>query len=84
MPKKLLSTVIKLSFAFLSLAATSGINNIAKAQETPSEIFGDITIDRPLSKDPLTVRGMSGGKVPGKDISNRKETSHGACTGYME
>ena len=84
MPNKLLSRFIKLSFAFLTLATASGINNIAKAQETPPAIFGDITIERPLSKDPLTVRGMSGGTVPGKDISDRKDTPTGACTGYMD
>mgnify|MGYP001800225566 CR=1 FL=1 len=74
MSKKLLSQVIKLSFAFLSLASASGINNAAQAQETPPAIFGDIKIERPLTKEPLTVRGISGGKVPGKDITERKET----------
>ncbi|MCJ8283689.1 MAG: hypothetical protein MJK14_28890 [Rivularia sp. ALOHA_DT_140] len=84
MSNKLLSQVIKLSIAFLSLATASGINNVVKAQETPAPIFGDITIERPLSKDPLTVRGMSGGKIPGDSISDRKDTPTGACTGFMD
>ncbi len=84
MSNKLLSRVIKLSFVFLSLSVVSGINTSVKAQETPPPIFGDITIKRPLSKDPLTVRGMSGGTIEGKNISNRKDTPTGACTGYMD
>lgn len=84
MSNKLLSKVIKLSFVFLSLGVTSGINTSAKATDTPPPIFGDITIERPLSKDPLTVRGMSGGTIEAKDISERKDTPTGACTGYMD
>lgn len=84
MSKKLLSQAIKLSVVFLSLTTASGINTEAQAQETPAPIFGDITIKRPLSKDPLTVRGMSGGTIPGKNISDRTNTPTGACTGYMD
>ena len=84
MSNKLLSKVIKLSFVFLSLSTASGINTPANATDTPPPIFGDITIERPLSKDPLTVRGMSGGTIEGKEISGRKDTPTGACTGYMD
>ena len=84
MSNKLLSKVIKLSFVFLSLSTASGINTPANATDTPPPIFGDISIERPLSKDPLTVRGMSGGTIEGKEISGRKDTPTGACTGYMD
>lgn len=84
MSKKLLSKVIKLSFLFLSLSAASGINTSVKANDNPVPIFGDINIKRPLSKDPYYVRGMSGGTIEGKDISGRKDTPTGACTGYMD
>ncbi|MGB3639580.1 MAG: hypothetical protein WBA39_18690 [Rivularia sp. (in: cyanobacteria)] len=84
MSNKFLSRIIKLSFVFLSLSAASGINTPVKATDTPPPIFGDITIKRPLSKDPLTVRGMSGGAIEGKNISQRKDTPTGACTGYMD
>ncbi|MEO1431121.1 MAG: hypothetical protein AAFV71_19080 [Cyanobacteria bacterium J06633_8] len=84
MSTKLLSRAIKLSIFFLSLTTASGINTEVKAQETPPPIFGDISIDRPLSKDPLTVRGMSGGKISAKKISERNDTPTGACTGYMD
>ena len=84
MSNKLLSKVIKLSFVFLSLSTASGINTPAKATDTPPPIFGDITIERPLKKDPLSVRGMSGGTIEGKEISGRKDTPTGACTGYMD
>ena len=84
MSNKLLSKVIKLSFVFLSLSTASGINTPANATDTPPPIFGDITIERPLKKDPLSVRGMSGGTIEGKEISGRKDTPTGACTGYMD
>ena len=88
MSNKLLSQVfnpvIKLSFLFLSLTTASGIHEAVSAQENPAPIFGDITIDRPLPKDPLTVRGMSGGSITAKEIAERKDTPTGACTGYMD
>ena len=84
MSKKRLSRAIKLSFIFLPLTILPGINIIVNAQETPPPIFGDITIERPLSKDPLTVRGMSGGTIPGQQIAERTDTPTGACTGYMD
>lgn len=82
MSSKLLSRAIKLSFVFTSLITASGINTVVRAQETPP--FGDITIERTLSKDPLTVRGMSGGTIPAKQIAERADTPTGACTGYMD
>ncbi|MEM6755344.1 MAG: hypothetical protein AAF630_20520, partial [Cyanobacteria bacterium P01_C01_bin.38] len=84
MSNKLSSKVIKLSFLFLSLSVASGINTLAKANDNPPPIFGDINIERPLKKDPFTVRGMSGGTIEAKDISGRKDTPTGACTGYMD
>ncbi|MEA5594528.1 hypothetical protein [Rivularia sp. UHCC 0363] len=81
---KFISQAIKLSFVFLSLAAASGISTIVSAQEASVPIFGDITIGHPLSKDPLTVRGMSGGSIPAKEISQRADTPTGACTGYVD
>ncbi len=84
MSTKLISRVIKFSFVFLSLATASGINTAVNAQEAPPPIFGDISIKRPLSKDPLTVRGMSGGTIDAKEISKRADTPTGACTGYVD
>ncbi len=82
MSTKLLSRAINLSFVFLSVSIPSVINTPVSAQEAP--IFGDITIERPLSKDPLTVRGMSGGTIPAKQISETTDTPTGACTGYVD
>lgn len=84
MSTKSISQAIKLSFVFLSLAAASGINSTVSAQEASPPIFGDISIEHPLSKDPLTVRGMSGGSIPAKEISERADTPTGACTGYVD
>lgn len=84
MSNKLLSRAIKLSFVFLSITTASVLNTAVNAQETPPPIFEDLTIKRPLSKDPLTVRGMSGGKIPGKQIAERTDTPTGACSGFMD
>ena len=84
MSTKLISRAIKLSFVFLSLTTASGINTTVVAQEASRPIFGDVIVERPLSKDPLTVRGMSGGSIPAKKISGRADTPTGACTGYMD
>lgn len=81
MSTKLISRAIKLSFVFLSVTTTSLISTVVNAEEAP--IFGDITIEHPL-KEPLTVRGMSGGTIPVKQITDRTDTPTGACTGYID
>ncbi|MBD2387997.1 hypothetical protein [Cylindrospermum sp. FACHB-282] len=83
MPKKALNRGIRLSFMIVTLFITSMISAIADAQEAPP-IFGDITINQKFSPDPLTVRGMSGGSVPGKKVAGRAETATGPCTGFVD
>ncbi len=83
MPKIALNQGIRLSLMIVTLGLTSGILAIADAQEG-SPIFGDITIKRKFSPDPLTVRGMSGGSVPGKKVAGRSETPTGPCTGFVD
>ncbi len=83
MSTKLISRAIKLSFVFLSLTTASVINIVVSAEET-HPIFADITIEKHPLKEPLTVRGMSGGSIPAKQISERRDTPTGACTGYMD
>jgi len=66
------------------LCVTAGFNPVVNAQ-TPSKIFGDVTIQHPFSPDPLTVRGMSGGSVPGSKIAGKTETpTTGPCQGFMD
>lgn len=84
MSTKLTNRAINLSFALLSLTSVFAIDKVASAQKTPPPIFGDITIKHPLTKDPLTVRGMSGGTISAKKIAGRTDTPTGACTGYMD
>ncbi|TVP58506.1 MAG: hypothetical protein EA343_21395 [Nodularia sp. (in: Bacteria)] len=67
----------------MTLGITSVFHAVANAQEAPP-IFGDITIKRQFSPDPLTVRGMSGGSVPGKKVAGRSETPTGPCTGFVD
>ncbi len=56
----------------------------AKADQSTPPIFGDITIGNKFSPDPLTVRGMSGGSIPGERIAGRADTPTGPCTGYFD
>ncbi len=66
------------------LCITAGLNPVAHA-ETASPIFGDATIQHPLSPDPLTVRGLSGGSIPGSQIAGKAATPPtGPCKGFMD
>ena len=86
MSKIALNQGIRLSLMIVTLGITSGIHAVADAQQAQqaSPIFGDITIKRQFSPDPLTVRGMSGGSVPGRNVAGRSKTPTGPCTGFVD
>ncbi|MBW4613001.1 MAG: hypothetical protein KME21_06900 [Desmonostoc vinosum HA7617-LM4] len=79
MPTKALNKGIRLSLVIFTLFMTSTVD----AQEAPT-IFGDVTIDRQFSPDPMTVRGMSGGSISGNQVAGRVETATGPCTGFVD
>ncbi|WP_414528293.1 hypothetical protein [Nodularia chucula] len=83
MSKIVLNQGIRLSLMIITLGMTSVIHPGADAQDTPP-IFGDITINQQFSPDPFTVRGMSGGSVPGRKVAGRAETPTGPCTGFVD
>jgi hypothetical protein len=83
MPKRAFNKGIKLSLLILTLIVTSAPNTRADAQQTPP-IFGDVTIGKNFSPDPFTVRGMSGGSVPGNEVAKRPDTPTGPCTGFVD
>jgi hypothetical protein len=83
MSKTTLTKGIRLSLMVVTLCFTPNIHVVADAQETPP-IFGDVTIDRQFSPDPLVVRGMSGGSVSENQIAGRTETPTGPCTGFVD
>jgi hypothetical protein len=82
MSKTALNRGVRLSLTMVTLCVTSLIHVIADAQEP--QIFGDVTIGHPFSPDPLTVRGVSGGSIPGSQVAGRAETATGTCTGFMD
>jgi hypothetical protein len=47
-------------------------------------LFGDVTIDRNFSPDPLIVRGVSGGSISGRELAGKLETPTGPCVGYFD
>lgn len=61
-----------------------GIYTPAQAQPEPPPIFQSVTIGPKFSPDPLTVKGISGGSVPGKNIAGRAETANGPCVGFVD
>lgn len=81
--KTSLNRGIRVSLIMVTLGVISALHTGSNAQEAPP-IFGDVTINRKFSPDPLVVRGMSGGSVAGKQISGRIETPTGPCTGFVD
>jgi hypothetical protein len=74
---------IVLTTGMIIFWTTGGFNQVANAQPV-SQIFGDVTIQHPFSPDPLTVRGMSGGSIPGSQIAGTETTPTGLCKGFMD
>lgn len=81
---KVINRGIRISLMIAGLAIASAMNATFHAEETPPPIFGDIIIGQKFSPDPRTVRGMSGGSIPGREVAGRRETPTGACTGYFD
>ncbi|MBD2202559.1 hypothetical protein H6G33_12495 [Calothrix sp. FACHB-1219] len=83
MPKIAFNKGISLPFLILAFFVTSTTYTRADTQQTPP-IFGDVTIGKNFSPDPFTVRGMSGGSIPGNQVSKRPATPTGPCTGFVD
>jgi hypothetical protein len=84
---KLVTRGIKSSLWIIPLAIASAVNAQTYGEELPSAtpiFFGDATIERNFSPDPIVVRGMSGGSISGKYIARRSQTPTGLCVGYFE
>lgn len=75
---------IRLSLMIAALVIASAINATCHAEETPPAIFGDVTIGQKFTPNPYTVRGMSGGSVPAREVAGKRETPTGTCTGYFD
>lgn len=75
---------IKISCLILSCIVASTTSLVAKADQSPPPIFGDMTIGSKFSPDPFSARGMSGGSIPGAQIAGRTDTPTGLCTGFFD
>ncbi|MEC4818804.1 MAG: hypothetical protein SAK29_36850 [Scytonema sp. PMC 1069.18] len=86
MLKKVINRGIKVSLVIAMLAIAAVMTTPARAEEDdiPPPMFGDVVIGRRLSPDPMTVRGMSGGSIPGRYITGRSETPTGPCSGFFD
>lgn len=82
MLNQLLQRGIVLS-AITTTAVGLGMYNPVQAQPAPS-IFENVSIGANFSPNPLTVRGISGGSVPGKEVAGRSETANGLCVGFVD
>lgn len=76
----------RLAVAFFSLGVgvVSGVicPNRAIAQSAP--IFESTAVSPGFSPDPRTLRGISGGSVPAREIAGRAETTTGPCVGFVD
>ena len=83
MVNKVLNRGARLSVVMATLAMGFTMNAVAQAQPAPP-IFENVTIGRKFSPDPLTVRGISGGSVPGSQVAERADTANGPCAGFVD
>ncbi|QLE58740.1 hypothetical protein [Nostoc sp. TCL26-01] len=83
MSKTSLNKGIRLFLTIVTLGVISSLHTGGNAQEAPP-IFGDVTINKKFSPDPLVVRGMSGGSIQGKQVAGRIETPTGPCNGFVD
>ncbi|ARV62550.1 hypothetical protein BZZ01_31475 [Nostocales cyanobacterium HT-58-2] len=81
---KVINPGIKISLMIMALALASAMNATSHAEETPPPIFEDVIIGQKFSPDPLTVRGMGGGFIPGREVAGKGETPTGSCAGYFD
>lgn len=47
-------------------------------------IFENVRLSPQFSPDPMTIRGISGGDVPARSVSDRPETATGPCVGFVD
>jgi len=47
-------------------------------------IFENVTVSPRFSPDPVTLRGISGGSLPARGMSEREETATGPCVGFVD
>jgi hypothetical protein len=81
---KVINRGIRISLMIAALAIASATNATSHAEEMSPAIFGDVSIGQKFSPDPFTVRGMSGGSIPAREVAGRRETPTGSCTGYFD
>lgn len=68
-----------------TLAAVAlGTYTPVQAQQAQPLMFENVTISPNFSPDPLTVKGTSGGSVPGAKVAGRAETANGPCVGFVD
>lgn len=84
MYKQALNRKVALLSLIAITAAGLGIYNPVQAQPASPPIFENVTIGANFSPNPLTVRGISGGSVPGKNVAGRAETANGPCVGFVD
>lgn len=73
--------------AIALLSSSSGFARPAAAQQLQqptNTIFESVSLSPGFSRDPLTVRGISGGNTSAADLAERTETPTGPCVGFVD
>jgi hypothetical protein len=76
-----------LSAFFLLLLNCQFFSLTAVAQNKPKDnplIFENPTISPGFTPDPLTVKGIGGGKIPANEIAGTPGTNNGSCVGFAD
>ncbi len=75
--------LVKIStIALLSYGTTTALSPLALSQSQP--IFENISLSPGFRPDPESLRGISGGEVAARTISERIDTSTGPCVGFVD
>jgi hypothetical protein len=82
-------TTINLAAYFANLTAILAgglfIGALAQAQPAQSQqIFENVRLGPKFSPDPVTIRGISGGAVPARNVAGHAETPTGPCMGFVD
>lgn len=79
MHNKVLNRLAIATITILGLETT-----LAQARPVIPPLFQNARIRTNFAPDPLTLRGISGGSVPGKKVAGRAETANGLCVGFVD
>jgi len=84
MSKQLLNRGARSLVMVATLVLGVTLNSVAQAQTESPAIFENVTLSPKSPPESVTVRGISGGDLPAKNIAGRSDTPNGPCVGFVD